>query len=61
MRPFALVLLALVLSGCAGGGSGSACEVFSPPPPMDPGAQNSERVESLSTGNRGEVRGAQDC
>lgn len=61
MRIFAAVLVTLTLAGCAGGGSNEACQAFSPPPPMAPTAQNSERVEALSTGDRTWPAGGQGC
>lgn len=40
----------LMLTGCAGGGSTSACEVLSPAQISLPTNQNDQRVESQTTG-----------
>lgn len=40
----------VLLTGCAGGGSPSACEVLSPAQISLPTNQNDQRVEAQSTG-----------
>ncbi|MGY4534004.1 hypothetical protein ACVW0Y_003142 [Pseudomonas sp. TE3786] len=44
------VSLLLLLTGCAGGGSPSTCEVMSPAQISLPTNQNDQRVEAQSTG-----------
>ncbi|MCQ4271175.1 MULTISPECIES: hypothetical protein [Pseudomonas] len=51
MRYSLLLLCCLGVAGCAGGGSPSACEVFSPPPSESPTSRDDQRVEVASSGD----------
>lgn len=64
MKTKMLVMLALVvLAGCAGGGgSRSACEVFSPAKVAVPTTQDNQRVETNASGDpTGGRNNSQDC
>lgn len=51
----------LMLTGCAGGGSTSACEVMSPAQISLPTNQNDQRVEAQTTGEPVSDSHEQNC